>query len=82
MKKQKRSKKFHTWKNKWKRKKRSKRTCQWGGEGISRTKWLRYYNSSDRVKTKKALFKIKNGVPEEDVEFFYNNRNSAKWYLS
>ena len=82
MKKQKRSKKYYAWKYKWKRKKRSKLTCLWGSGGVSRTKWLRYYHSSDRTKTREALNKIKKGVLEEDVKFNYNNRNSAKWDLS
>ena len=73
------SKKFHTWKDKWKRKKRSRYTTHWMNETPGKD-WISKYNREDRAKNKQAVHKIMKGAAEEDVKFRYNHRNSAWWW--
>lgn len=72
------SKKFHTWKDKWKRKKRSKYTCAWHNEGPGKD-WINLCHKEDRAKNKQAVHKIMKGAAEEEVKFRYNHRNSGTW---
>lgn len=72
------SKKFHTWKDKWKRKKRSKYSCAWYNESVPRD-YVKCYTREDRAIERQALHKIMRGAEEEEVKFNYNHRHSALW---
>ena len=73
-----RSKKFYTWKDKWKRKKRSTSSCAWYRETVPKD-CIKYYNKEDRAKNKQAVHEIMKGAAEEEVNFKYNHRHSALW---
>ena len=73
-----RSKKFYTWKDKWKRKKRSTSTTHWYNESVPKG-YIKEYHKQYRAEKREALHKLMKGVPEEEIEFRYNHRHSALW---
>lgn len=73
-----RSKKFYAWKDKHKRKKRSKYSTHWYNMSVPKS-WAKVYTREYRAKNKQALHKIMKGADEEEVNFKYNHRHSAWW---
>lgn len=72
------SKKFHTWKYKWKRKKRTRNSCAWHNKTPNKS-FTKHYIRAERALNKRALYEIIKGAEEEEVKFKYNHRHSAWW---